>query len=363
MNNNLTKKNIIVCNTYYQLILALQLNNTLFKDDETTLCLSDHSRNASVVLNNIKDNKIFAKSLYLETLKYQKKDQTFNDRLHSTIKLLSEKDDIWNVLEDTYDEMVFFNYLDSIYTLFVMQYKTNPNIMVSRFDEGLLSYNLTFRQNKKVRLSNFLRKLFHKNIMSDNYSHFYCFYPEIYKGNLDVVKIPGISSNSKTASDLRKIFELDKLDMSYKQKYLFFTSVYDFEGGEPVGEFELVSKARDLVGNDNLLVKKHPRDTRTIYEDNGFNVDKNSAVPWEAIQLANDFSDKVFMTVNSGSVLAGSLMSNHPTRTYYMYKLCDIDGNPSCKKNAEDIEKLLNNESMKDALKEVHIANKVEDIL
>ena len=118
-----------------------------------------------------------------------------------------------------------------------------------------------------------------------------------------------------------------------------------------------------LVGKNNLLIKIHPRDYRTIYADHGFNVDENSAVPWEAIQLAGDFSEKIFLTVNSGSVLAGSFMSKKPVRTFYMYKLCNINENVSCKKNARDIENLLKNEDMKAILQKVNVAEKLEDIL
>lgn len=167
--------------------------------------------------------------------------------------------------------------------------------------------------------------------------------------------------NSKTARILGKIFRPDT--SGYTQKYIFFTSVYDFEGGEPIGEYELVLKVANLVGKDNLLIKIHPRDLRTIYSDNGFNVDKNSLIPWEAIQLSSDFSDKVFLTINSGSVLSGSTMSEKPVKTFYMYKLCNIKENRSCQKNAQDIEALLCKSSMKEVFRNVKIAEKIEDIL
>lgn len=86
-------------------------------------------------------------------------------------------------------------------------------------------------------------------------------------------------------------------------------------------------------------------------------------IPWEAIQLSGDFSDKVFLTINSGSVLSGSTMSEKPVKTFYMYKLCDIKENKSCQKNAQDIEALLCESSMKEVFRNVRIAEKIEDIL
>ena len=200
-----------------------------------------------------------------------------------------------------------------------------------------------------------------RKTLKDNLHNFYCYYPILYRGNLVPVQIPRISVEAKITGILRNIFKPD--NTIYTKKYIFFTSVYDFEGGNPIGEYELVCKVAKLVGIDNLLVKTHPRDSRTIYKDHGFNVDVNSSIPWEAIQLSGDFSDKVFLTINSGSVLSGSTMSEKPVKTFYMYKLCDIKENKSCQKNAQDIEALLCESSMKEVFRNVRIAEKIEDIL
>ena len=69
------------------------------------------------------------------------------------------------------------------------------------------------------------------------------------------------------------------------------------------------------------------------------------------------------MTVNSGSVLAGSFMSDKPVRTFYMFRLCNLEGNPSCQKNAKDIKAMLENDYLKNVLSRVSIANKLEDII
>lgn len=139
--------------------------------------------------------------------------------------------------------------------------------------------------------------------------------------------------------------------------------MYDFEGGAPIGELELVKKIGELVGNENLIVKTHPCDTRRVYEKNGFYVDDNSNVPWEVIQLTGDFSDKVFLTANSGSVLAGSFMSDKPIRTFYLYKLCDISKNVGAQEAARAIFSLVHKEELKGVLDKVYIAESLENIL
>ena len=139
--------------------------------------------------------------------------------------------------------------------------------------------------------------------------------------------------------------------------------MYDFEGGEPIGEYQLVEKIAELVGKDNILIKIHPRDLRSVYSDNGFKVDRNSNIPWEAIQLSGDFSDKVFLTATSGSVLAGSFMAERAVKTYFLCDLCNLDQNPSAQNSVINIKELLENESLKAVLNSVHIAKQIEDIL
>lgn len=363
---------LIICNTYYQIIFSIQLRNTIFKDDYVTLLISDHSKNTSMILKKIRDENIFNECYYIQNLDNLYKQKQFVDKLRVLLDSIAGASffynkQLLNLKEKFYNEILSYNCGLDIDSYYAYLYKKNKDLLYSNIEEGILSYNFLlfedFELQKKRSIISSIRRILKENCLQSALTNFYCYYPMLYKGTLSCVQVPRVKTNSKTANTLKEIFNLEgKLD-GYKQKYIFFTSVYDFEGGEPVGEYELVCKIANLVGKGNLLVKTHPRDTRTIYIDNGFNTDKNSSIPWEAIQLSGDFSDKVFMTVNSGSVLSGSTMSESPVRTYFMYKLCDYSENPLCLKSVKNIEDLLQNEEMKKILQTVHIAEKLDDIL
>ena len=271
-----------------------------------------------------------------------------------------------NVVKIYIDELIYFNLSYSTVHLFAALNKKNPDLKCSRMEEGVLSYNSTCNDGMDLGVRKTLIAKFRTFLKLDNaferVENFYCFQPDFYKGALKPVKVPPIASNGRVKDVLLKIFNVNLEEDSYKEKYIFFTSVYDFEGGTPIGEYELVCKIADLVGKENLLVKTHPRDLRTIYTDNGFKTDKNSGVPWEAIQLSRDFSDKVFLTATSGSVLAGSFMSENPPKTFFMHNCCNISGNKSAEKSVEIIEELLNDDGLKDSLKTVKIAKEIKDI-
>lgn len=360
------KRILIVANTYYQVIMAIQLKNTLFINDSVVLLISDHSKNTKNIAGKLDDVGAFECVKFIESLDVLKK-RTICDKVRDYFQISIMKNNRYKYYLDgidnkNYDEILCYNYGIDIYGLFAYLSSFNKNLCVSFYEESILSYNFSLGElNKNMRFISKIRKVFKKLDIMNRMSSFYCFYPMLYKGMLDAVAVPNISKKGKTSEILRTIFELD--NYIYKEKYIFFTSVYDFEGGNPIKEYELCEGIAKLVGKENLLIKIHPRDRRNIYEDNGFKVDRNSAVPWEAIQLSGDFADNVFLTATSSSALAGSLMSEEPIETYYMYNCCDITGNSSAIKTVKDIESLLTTETMRDTLKSITIVKEISDII
>lgn len=362
-------RRLIITNTYYQLIFAIQLRQTFFANDDISLIVSDHSNNSKIVAERIKQEGLFNNTFYVESLSFLKKekkfasarqfvDYCFKKETKSSILYLNRLDDLF------FDELLVFNVDRYILNIFSTLSFYNKRLSVSHFEEGVLSYNSKLHCiiTPKRKIMDFVRRAQGKPQFTKSGENFYCFYPELYKGELSPVKVPLIGNNSETTYIIKKVFNVNLSENDYKEKYIFFTSVYDFEGEHPVGEFELVCKIADLVGKDNMLIKIHPRDRRTIYADNGFKVDKNSNIPWEAIQLTGSFKDKVFLTATSGSVLSGSFMSSDSPRTYYLYELCKIDGNTIAEESRKSIVDLLSNKKTKTIFSNVRIAESLEDI-
>lgn len=366
---NVMKRMLVIANTYSQLIMAMQMNLTIAKNDEVVLLLSDHSKGTRNICDQLKKNDIFSEAYYINTkniLALRNKAEIIKDyadvALRNTNRFVTYLNEIKNRF---FDELIVYNYGVDIIGLYSILYTINKNIRVSFYEEGVLSYTYCVKptRNMKRNMVKILRNISGRKDISASFHDFYCFYPKLYKGDLIPVSVPHIFAGDECSLQLKLVFAIDSKTLQYDQKYIFFTSVYDFEGGAPIGEFELVSRIAKIVGKNNLLIKTHPRDTRTIYQASGFSVDANSEVPWEVIQLSKDFSDKVFMTVNSGSVLAGSFMTEKPTKTFYMYKCCDISGNYVAQRTAQDIYDLLYNESVKSVLEKVKIVDSIEEIL
>lgn len=361
------KRVLILIKTYYQLIVAIQLKFTCFSECDVTLVLSDNSQGMEKVSAELKKIGIF------ENVNYSPSKDIFlhrnvNGKIRDFIDLSFHSNNRFeyylNGIDDwAFDEIIAYNSDLDICGIFSTIYERNNKVIFSRFEEGILSYSSIPRNNAGRRFIRFLRHMLQKKDLTDVVKFFYCFYPFLYKGELLPIKVPLIKDSASFKDIIYSVFEIKDYKLNYPQKYIYFTSVCDFEGGKPIGEYENVCRVAELVGKDNLLIKQHPRDTRTIYTDEGFYVDINSDVPWEVIQLSMDFSDKVFMTATSGSVLAGSLMSENPVKTYYMYKTCDLSGNPAAQRSEMYIQELLDNDDMKKVLNNVSIVENIEDVL
>ena len=359
-------RRLIISNTHYQTIVSLQLKMTLFKEDDVVFFVSDHSNGSEEIVKRLKQIELFEDVEYIRTrdilYQYSDKDKwrdffsfSFFDRNRYAFYF----DNTENLY---FDEIVVFNYEADIYGLHAILSAVNRDVKISMMEEGILSYNTFEKTSKNLNLSCKIRNVLGKKSVHDAVGNFYCFYPSLYQGKYSPVQIPLIQPDSGVVALLKKVFGVDEQHMNYDRKYIFFTSVFDFEGEHPIGEFELVQQVAETVGKENLLVKIHPRDRRTVYHDNGLTVDRNSSVPWEVIQLSHDFGNHVFLTATSGSVLSGNFMTEVPVRTYYMFDLCNLKGS-GAEKTVREICNLLNNEKVKEIFTSVHIAKSVGEII
>lgn len=358
-------KVLCLCNTYLQLIVALQLKCKVFPYDYFSVFLSDHSSNAEQVIKQIYELKIFDEIEILST-----KNIDYSEGISGVIDLLlSSNKKITNKLrKKNYDLYLFYNFSISSSLVFSELYKNNPNIISARFEEGILSYNTRYHSgdfdvlSKKLKALFLIRRYLKKPIITETIKQFYCFYPEHYHGKLETVQIPFISNTDfEFKNILSNIFNIKEENLLYPQKYIYFASVGDFEGGKPIGELQLVKKIASVVGMENLLIKVHPRDTTNSFEKHGFIVDKASAVPWEVIQLNYNFENHVFLTATSGSVLSVNLMLQNAVTTAFLYPLCDLSENPTTKEVVDNLEVFF--EQAGDRLKKIHVLKDVNDII
>ncbi len=355
-------RKLMFCNTYYQLIFAIQMRLTVLKNDIVDLIVSDQSRNAELIAHRLEKECIFERIYFAKTKEMTEAKTT----ALKTIKVVFEGvfgSSVYSDISDKYDELLVHNFDISTFSLFSVLKKRNKRLICNRIEEGIISYRNIEARAKKNDLIEWWHRLIYRTDLKQSCEYFYCFFPQFYNGPYKAKNIPLIEPDSEIKTILMKIFDVSIDESDYKQKYLYFTSVYDFEGGKSIGEFELISILAEKIGKDNLLIKMHPRDTRGIYENNGYFVDRHSSIPWEVLQICKDFSDKVLLSTNSTSIVSTNLMTMKGAEAYYTYKLCDYKGNKAAEKTVSIIDQLINTSVMKKELQRVHIAESISEIL
>lgn len=355
------KKVICICNTYYQLIFAINLRNSIYSEDCFVVLLSDHSQNAMSVYHRLRETSYFDDIFYIETrgIDYDYKNG------HNIIRGTLQKMDI-----KRFDVFLFFNISRSSRLLFSYLYNNNNNIEVYRYEEGVLSYNIPIYKQLPLtpigmfkRILYFFRKIVKRWNLIGKIDGFYCNYPELYYGQFHAKRVPLVQRGGTVGDTIAKAFSTEKCVYEYKEKYIYFTSVYDFEGGKPIGEYQLVQEIAKIVGKDNLLIKMHPRDTRKVFFDAGFHIDKNSTIPFEALLIAFDFSNKIILTATSGVAMSIALMVENPPQIFYMYPLCKVKQNDDAQNTIMQIESVLENKEMKNKLQCISVCHDIRDIV
>ena len=326
---------LVICDTYYQLIVAIQLKATLFKDERVSCILTDYCVGADRVVKRLKKECFFEKTFFYR--KHERKN-TIVSKLQSISGAITGKAHYLDFLMDLapVDEVIFWIPDKNIFSYL---YRKNSDIVCSKFEEGIGSYLNDFMEvSYKTDVA---RRIFSKKALMDSIENFYCFWPNYYSGKLKSIRIPTMDATSSALAILKRVFEIDEAKRAYDQKYIYFASRYDYMGGEQIGEGKIVKKLAEIVGKDNLLVKAHPSDRRTFYKDNGLRVDQNLSVPWEAIHFCIDLSDKVLITSTSMAVISTSLMLQTPPKTVFMYEYCNTTKNLPAADNIDTLRRVL----------------------
>lgn len=312
------KKIAILVNTYFQIIIAIKLKTSKYKDDEVDIIISNHSTDSVKIFNKLTNLSIFRKVYYINSKDVEKKRNRVLDNIHFLLFpniVLSKLDMNLNY----YDEYIFYNIDKYTYLIYDALKVKNKNLKVIRFEEGYISYlHINLGVSNSYRI---LRKILNKKSFEKSIDINLLFNPDLLLYNIDseVEKIESFDRKDKYCLELiNKIFDYNCLEDKYNQKYIFFEESF-FCDGKDIDDLTLILKIADIVGKENILVKLHPRNKVDRFSKYGIVTNKTIGIPWEVIQMNNNFSDKVFLTISSGSVLASRLYFGDTIKTFLLY--------------------------------------------
>ena len=357
--------NFFLCHTYYQLITAIQFRLSEFEGDYSIIALSDHSKNAEMCVEELRKTKLFDEAYYIKTryvcgpnIKFRYKIKGIIDDVIGNLYEIDQKN-----IAKQFDRFIYYNDNHASLAIYAALSSKNRDIECIRIEEGLGSYILGFKKDKKAILSQGARRVIGKKLLYEETKAFYCYQPNLYPGKLIPRQIPQITPNSPIVDVLDKIFLKPGIDYRIAQKYIFLGSPYDKDGEVPIGEHDLVKHIADFVGRENIIVKSHPRDFSDDYSAMGISLYPHSAIPWEALQLIMDFSDKVLLTSVSSSVMSLNMTLEHPIKTFYLYKLTRARDNKLARVTIDMMDVFKERFDFNPEEYNIHIVDRLEQIL
>ncbi len=334
------KQVLIICDTLYQIMLAIQMKETILQDDDVDIWVSDHSVGAENISENLSHYASFRNVKYLETreIVYSKGILT---KIRNLILFgigIGFKIDL-----PSYDEVIFHGLTLPVYGIFNFYRRRKHNLIWSSFEEGILSYDTDIPTGKTVKIIEKTRALFGLDTISELIEKYYCVFPGLKNcnGKWKIVRIPTFSENYETISKLLALV-FSYSNTVIEEDYIFFASASDWDGTS-YGEREAIKKLAKMLGKDNLLVKKHPRDASGFLNEQDISVMDSDGVPWEIIQLCSDIGNKTLITVDSGSFLSISAIMRSSVKGVFIYPIFADKRNtiPSYTERDKGIESVL----------------------
>ena len=361
-----------LCNTYMQLITAIQIKKYIYPNEKGKLLLSDHSVNADKVIQRMTSLGIFDDVIAADTKFYefeQSKYEDFKDVMTLTLGLKNKYSREFLCSDCIYDRIFFHNYDFILYPLLEQCWNRGKVPALCRMEEGISSYANMIRKeletpSTRMKAIHKLRGFFKKPTLDGNMHDFFVFFPTLFPPTEKKVHgIPLLSCEDKDLVNIfDTIFDYHPEKDPYPEKYIFMGSCRNIDGAS-TRETEIILKLAELVGPENLLVKMHPRDGRHVYEEKGIHVSRNSSVPWEVIQLSHDFSNHVILTVSSSSAITASALLCDNVETFLLYPMDTGLDNEYDKFCEESLGGLLKKLQLQGLCLNHHVTGNLEDIV
>lgn len=331
------KRAVIVANTVYQLIVAIQMKLTVLKEMEVDLLISDHSVGAEKYVSTGNKTGLFNSIKYIQTWEYvwrKGKYQKADEFLEAVFLLRRFREIMKRVGKLKPYDYVFVSNVDwfslSLYDTLSMMFR--KKIKFYLFEDGLSSYKafepLIEGVHNEVRNGKFKRvyKLMKYGIALDKIEGIFLFNPQLFdwkNKSIKKYKIPKINRADKNTINIMNIFfdYKDKADRFLNTKVIFFEESF-YASGYSVNDVKFVRLISECVGKEHLLIKLHPRNKINRFKD--YNIFEDNSMPWEIIYLNNNFENIELVSISSGSVIHPYIIFGEEKRVVILQELANI---------------------------------------
>lgn len=199
-------------------------------------------------------------------------------------------------LNHTYTDL-FIN-LDSYAPKFfyygLLEMGMNPDIHI--VGEGTASYALDFSNTATDGMDH---EYYKKRAFLKKIDKLYMYEPELYTGGSTLVhpvQLPAYGGLSENVH--RTVEAVFGAAVPINEKLIFFEGCF-WGDNHVMDEVGILLDIADYIGKENIIIKRHPRNTVDRFTPLGFKVMGQQTVPWEVMIKDIDLSQKVLVSMAS----------------------------------------------------------------
>lgn len=330
------QKILVIVNTYFQLMTAVQLVLKIYKEDVVDFIITDNLIGYDEISKRVEKSGIVDK-VYVAESKSISIPRTRVDKQRAVFYTVFGKSFLrkkTNLSENKYDILLFHNIDVFTYIIFNELINRNNKTHVYRYEEGFSLY-LTFNDRpKSEKMCEWIFKKLRRKSVVNNIDAVYLYHPEYltYKMTQEIRKIPLLSKTDEVFKDtINLIFQYSSENNKTRKAIIFEECFYADK--TPIDDYDLFHEVIQVIGPNDASIKLHPRNTTNRFSETDALVFDGGNVPWEVLQLNSNYQDNVFITITSGSVLASMLYFDESIHTVFLYKV--VGGKFKLKKNYE----------------------------
>lgn len=320
------KKSLIICNTPYQVILAMKLAMDCTKEELMDLAVTDMFSGAEKIAERLNRLNIF-QNVYFVRDKAIQDGKSIWSKMIKVVSLLFcriSTNKIWkNGRIPVYDRLYYCVPNLFMHNTFVQLKKRNPHVEVVVYEEGYSTYTGTVGSQKTDMVVDLRCRFLGFPRVEDSLKAVYLFEPEllIYDYKAPVVRIsrdtffqPVFIQNIKDVFDISESVSHD-----YDRTYVLIEEAFYMKHPE-IDDLELYEKIISCIGKENIMVKSHPRSVTNRFERFEVKTNKEKGIPWEALLLTQNFQGKTLFALSSGSVINAGLCLGTTVNSFLLYK-------------------------------------------
>lgn len=307
----------------YQLFNAIILRMSAYANDECDIRLADFTEWSSDLVSRLRASSLFGSVEIVELVEAQRifLEENPPEVIRSTYQDADQYFKDGAFAEPIYDVLCYGVPHLHWRMFYYLERKRGLTPQLYFLEEGIQSYTRDIvRLERSQKFSAGAYPKGHS--FCENIRGIYLHRPELFSVagvSLQALKIP---SPLDIEGCREKIIEIYGRASRVDEDYVYLEDFF-FANSLRTNDLELVRTLAEIVGVENLVVKRHPRDSINRFAAFGMRDYPESRIPWEVQLLDEGFSSKTLVSVTSSALYSPFLVygaNMHVISLERMYK-------------------------------------------